>query len=71
MVDYPWTDIHARVAAAARRNGLVVVDLLSRYREAGFASVRADGVHPNAAGHRLAAEAIDATLKRRGLLAGS
>jgi lysophospholipase L1-like esterase len=57
-VAYPWLDIHRRVARAARAQGLKVIDLLSLYQAAGFANVRADSVHPNARGHRLAGKAL-------------
>src|SRR5262245_1163299 len=67
-VDYPWADIHRRVAAQAKQNGLVVVDLLDRFREAGLAHVRADGVHPNALGHQIAAEEVAAAIEREHLL---
>ncbi len=67
-VAYPWLDIHRRVGAAAREQGLHVIDLLRAYRAAGFVSVRTDSVHPNALGHRLAAEALLQLLARDKLL---
>ncbi|HLK10804.1 MAG TPA: GDSL-type esterase/lipase family protein [Candidatus Binatia bacterium] len=57
-IAYPWIDIHRRVAAAARSQGLKVIDLLPAYRAAGFDKVRTDSVHPDALGHRLAGEAL-------------
>ena len=57
-VDYPWADIHTRLDSVVKENGLSVVDLLDKYRAAGFAQVRADGVHPNEIGHRIAAEEL-------------
>ncbi|HZS90120.1 MAG TPA: hypothetical protein VFE42_21810, partial [Chloroflexota bacterium] len=67
-VAYPWLDIHRRVGAAAREQGLHVIDLLPAYRAAGFANVHTDSVHPNALGHRLAAEALFQLLARDRLL---
>jgi lysophospholipase L1-like esterase len=70
-VAYPWIDIHRRVSAAAREQGLHVIDLLSKYRAVGFANVRTDSVHPNALGHRIAAGAVLEFLVREKLLARS
>lgn len=67
-IDYPWRDIHARVREVATANGLSVVDLLDSYQAAGFATVRADTVHPNGVGHRIAAERIDAAIRDGRLL---
>lgn len=67
-VAYPWLDIHRRVGAAARERGLHVIDLLPAYRAAGFANVRTDSVHPNALGHRIAAEALFHLVLRERLL---
>ena len=68
MVDTPtayhWLDIHQRVASAAKEFSLDVIDLLETFQAAGFRHVRADDVHPNEAGHRLAAEQIAAWLTR-------
>lgn len=63
-VDYPWRGIHERVGHAAAQNGLAVVDLLQAYQDRGFAAVRADTVHPNKVGHRIAAEQLDAAIAR-------
>jgi hypothetical protein len=67
-VDYPWRAIHDRVGRVARDDGLVVVDLLAPFEAAGLANVRADGVHPGAQGHRIAAETLVAEIAARGLL---
>ena len=68
-IEYPWADIHRRVAAQAKQNGLLVVDLLDQYREVGLPLVRADGVHPNDVGHRIAAEQLAAVIEREHLVA--
>ena len=65
---YPLEDVHRKVATAAKQRSLRVLDLLGGYRAF---SRMADGpfalddLHPNAAGHALAAVAI-----LRALLAG-
>ena len=68
-VAYPWLDIHRRVTEVATQNGIEVIDLLARYQAAGFANVRDDTVHPNAVGHRIAAEALYTAITERHLLA--
>jgi lysophospholipase L1-like esterase len=68
-VGYPWLNIHHRVTDVATQNGLEVIDLLDRYRAAGFSNVRDDTVHPNTVGHRIAAEALYAAIMERHLLA--
>ena len=58
---YPLADVHARVAAQARQNGLEVIDLLPAYR-----ALRGDTtdlffndlLHPNQIGHYVAAMAL-------------
>ncbi len=67
-VAYPWLDVHRRVTEVARQNGIEVIDLLASYRSAGFSQVRADTVHPNTIGHRLAAEALYSAITERHLL---
>jgi len=57
-VDYPWLDIHQRLAEAAHGEGLDLIDLLDVYAAAGLKNVRADNVHPNELGHDLAAREL-------------
>jgi len=59
---YPWMDIHHRVADAARRNGLAVIDLLESFQRVGLDRVRDDAVHPNARGHLIAARALETAI---------
>lgn len=70
---YPYRDLHERVAAAARERGFEVLDLLPAFEGSGHGplEVRADVWHPNALGHRIAADAIhDALVARPDLLEG-
>ncbi len=57
---YFYRDLHAQVAAAARERGMHVLDLLPAFEASGRvpAQLRVDNWHPNPAGHRVAAEAI-------------
>lgn len=57
---YPFTDVHAKVAAAAARAGARVVDLLPAYRglRSDLLRVDAEDEHPNEIAHRIAAKAI-------------
>lgn len=55
--NYPYQDLHARIARAAERAGLLAVDLLPCFASYGFRDVRVDVVHPNPMGHRIAAHA--------------
>ena len=52
---YPYKGLHARIAAAASRAGLLSVDLLPCFSTYAFRDVRVDVVHPNPMGHRIAA----------------
>jgi lysophospholipase L1-like esterase len=57
---YPYHQAHAQVAQAASARGFFVLDLLPLYEEYEPSTLRVsdtDG-HPNATGHRLAAEAL-------------
>jgi lysophospholipase L1-like esterase len=58
--NYPYADLHARVAEQAKLNGFQVVDLLETFRkvEPKELVVSPTDDHPNALGHRLAAKAI-------------
>jgi hypothetical protein len=64
---YPFPDIHARVAQAAREAGAVVVDLLPAYRGLRSSLLVVDGAndeHPNEIAHRIAAQELVRTLDR-------
>lgn len=58
--DYPIHDVHAQVAREGERHGFLVLDLLPRYERESPASLLIDpsDSHPNALGHRIAAEEI-------------
>lgn len=65
---YRWLDVHDLVARAATERGFHVLDLLPAYlgRDPNeLQVVEGDHVHPNATGHRLAAEAIHRFLVER------
>jgi lysophospholipase L1-like esterase len=53
--NYPYKALHAQIAAAAGRAGLMAVDLLPCFAPYTFRDVRVDVVHPNPMGHRIAA----------------
>jgi len=55
--NYPYRDLHARIARAAERAGLLTADLLPCFASYAFREVRVDVVHPNPMGHRIAAHA--------------
>jgi len=55
--NYPYKDLHARIARAAERAGLLPIDLLPCFSSYAFRDVRVDVVHPNPMGHRIAAHA--------------
>jgi hypothetical protein len=58
---YPFPEIHAKVAEAARAAGAKVVDLLPSYRGLRWDILVVDGVddeHPNEIAHRIAADAV-------------
>ena len=63
--NYPYKDLHARIAAAAARHQLSVVDLLPCFRTYEYRSVRVDVVHPNPLGHRIAAHGAAEFVQRR------
>jgi lysophospholipase L1-like esterase len=60
---------HERLRAAAENHGVPFLDLRPAFDEAGLLENNADPLHPNAAGHRLAARVIADELERRGWLA--
>ena len=64
---YPFADIHAQVAQAAREAGAVVIDLLPAYRGLRSELLVVDGAndeHPNEIAHRIAAQELLRTLDR-------
>jgi len=72
---YSLSDVHADLAGMAHDAGLTVVDLLDAYRGHDPASLKLpdapdwhDPWHPNAEGHRLAAELLLARLRAAGLV---
>jgi lysophospholipase L1-like esterase len=72
---YPFTDVHAKVAAAAADAGARVVDLLPLYQGLDGKLLVVDGAddeHPNEIAHRIAARAIaravDEVVPRRSLV---
>ncbi len=68
---YPYRDLHRAIVATAEASGLAAVDLLDCFRAYRFRDVRVDVVHPNPAGHRIAAHALRDALCARGLACGS
>lgn len=61
LTDYPLGDVHAKVRAAAEREGLSVLDLLEAFQQAASISAEplaSDNLHPTAHGHAVAAEAM-------------
>lgn len=65
--NYPARQLHASLAETARGNGLEVLDLTDPLIKAGLSTVKDgnDEVHPNSAGLRVAAEAIQGYLAHR------
>ena len=70
---YSLADVHADLAGMARAAGLGVVDLLDAYRPYDAEALKQpdpsdwhDPWHPNAEGHRLAAEQVTARLREAG-----
>jgi hypothetical protein len=64
---YPFADIHAQVAQAAREAGAVVIDLLPAFRGLRSSLLVVDGAddeHPNEIAHRIAAQELLRTLDR-------
>ena len=64
---YPFVPVHEAVGQRARALGFDVVDLLASYRAQRAESLATDVIHPNAAGHAIAARELVAHLRRRGL----
>ena len=58
---YQFLYVHEWVAEQAHKNGLEVIDLLKSFTQMPFRSLQVtaeDNVHPNAIGHRIAAEVV-------------
>jgi lysophospholipase L1-like esterase len=64
--EYPYRDLHAQVASAARAAGFGVIDLLAPLSAHEISEVQLGGrdPHPTPLGHRVAAAAILAALRR-------
>ena len=59
--DYSWEQIHKKVADAAEKEGLMILDLLPVFRGLDEKEIRlgwGDYVHPNRHGHQVAGDAI-------------
>ena len=59
--NYQFTAIHQWVTSKARENGFDVLDLQGKFSRMSFRDLQVtaeDNVHPNALGHRVAAEAV-------------
>jgi hypothetical protein len=68
---YPWRETHLKVSAAAAARGFEVLDLTTAFAPLSQSQVQVesgDHIHPNALGHRLAAEETYRWLSRSGLL---
>jgi hypothetical protein len=71
FAEYPWTELHAKVAEAAKREGLVVFDLVPTFSGIDEKEVRlgpGDYIHPNSIGHRLVGEAVYDFLQNQGFV---
>jgi len=68
--DYPFAEVHAKVAAVGRRLGLPVLDLHDAFRGRDGPSlwVHPANQHPNEEAHAIAAEALAAFLRERELV---
>jgi lysophospholipase L1-like esterase len=72
--DAAFAALHEELAREARAAGLAVVDLREAYARHAPGELQQTAVdwfdpwHPNARGHAVAAEAIEAELRRAGLL---
>ena len=68
--DYPFSEAHDRVARAARRLGIPVLDLLNvfRGRDAEALWVHPTNQHPNEKAHAIAADALHRFLRDERLL---
>lgn len=69
--DYPFSGIHDWVGIEARKNGFQVLDLLPAFSKMHFRALQVtadDNIHPNALGHKIAAEAVVDIRDRLGAL---
>jgi lysophospholipase L1-like esterase len=55
---YPWAPLHEQLTSTATALNMAVVDLLPYYKGYDPRDISVDPYHPNALGHRIAAEAI-------------
>lgn len=71
--DYPYLPLHDQVSAAARAQGIDVLDLYETYAQHEIAAIRVTprDHHPSVLGHELTAEAIERHLRARGWLAAA
>jgi lysophospholipase L1-like esterase len=67
---YPNHWVHGMVAAEAMKSGFTVVDLLPAFSRFSNKEIRADIIHPNAQGHRIAAQEMFSAIKNGKLLDG-
>ncbi|KPK00674.1 MAG: hypothetical protein AMK71_08065 [Nitrospira bacterium SG8_35_4] len=59
--NYKWTDVHKQVSDAASKSNFIVLDLVkdySKYKGSDLQVDSGDHVHPNAIGHKIAADAL-------------
>jgi lysophospholipase L1-like esterase len=71
FTQYPWMEVHAKVAEEAKSEGLVAFDLLPTFSGIDEKEVRigpGDYIHPNSKGHLLAGEAVYNFLVHQDLL---
>lgn len=64
--EYPYKNIHERVASAGQSGGFEVVDLLEPFAQVSPADLRIsvnDGTHPSAAGHAVAAARLASQIR--------
>ena len=71
---YPFRTEHAAVRSQAEKNGFLVLDLIEgcrKYVKRTGEKLDFDGIHPNAAGHRLAADLMAEFIEKSGLIESS
>ncbi len=67
---YPWSALHAFVAAVAAAHGLAVLDLTGPMRTVPPEAIRIDVEHPNGRGNAIVAREVEAALRARGAAPG-